>query len=238
MIRAHQDIEFVLLQIPAYSDAFVALAIDNAVVAMESARVKGVIIKMASPTPSFWAPDTGFSTNAIVRERMRSSTIPSAVIEPTMYLDTFLKPNFRREICMEKLIDLPLASSLKVAWTTVDDAAALALAVLNAEAWGMTFRCAGATAYDGHELAAEFSAVLDQQIAYSTTKLDEFQSSLEAAIGPSAAAPVIAKFRFLSRYPGEARRMLSSKFDVADLPVRFRPTAVPDWIRMHRAAFE
>jgi NAD(P)H dehydrogenase (quinone) len=237
LIRAHESIDFVLLQIPAYSDAFVAQAIDNAVIAMESASVRGAIIKMANPTPSFLVSDTGFSTSAIVRERMRSSPIPWAAIEPTMYLDTFLKPSFRREISMEKLIDLPLASTLKVAWTTVDDAARLTLSVLQMKAWGMTFRCTGDVAYDGGELAAEFSAALGQQIAYREASLDEFQSAIEAAIGPSAAAPVIAKFGFLSQYPEEAQRMLGSASHAESLPARFRPTTVLDWIGMQRAAF-
>jgi uncharacterized protein YbjT (DUF2867 family) len=237
LIRAHRCIDYVLLQIPAYSDAFAAEAIDNVAVAMELAGVRGAIVKMASPTPSILAPDTGFSTNAIVRERIRSVTIPAAVIEPTMYLDTFLKPNFRHEITKDKLIDLPLESTLKVAWTTVDDAARLALSVLKTEAWGMTFRCAGATAYDGNELAAEFSAVLGQQIVYSATKLDEFQRGIEGAIGPLAAAPLVAKFNFLSQFPKEARRMLSTVSDAAGLPERFRPTSVRDWISTNREAF-
>ena len=237
LIRAHQSVDYAVVQIPAYADAFVERAIENARSAMELARVKGAIIKMANPTSLLATPDSGFSANQIVLERMQSSSMAFSVLEPTMYLDTFLKPNLSREIARDKLIDLPIADTLKIAWTTVDDAARLAVSLLQWESWGKTLRCAGEMAYDGHELAAAFSIVLGRQVSYRCTDLDLFQRDLESANGPIAAATVVGKFRFISRFPDEARRMLSVTSSKMSAGEDFVPTRVEDWIRMNNARF-
>jgi uncharacterized protein YbjT (DUF2867 family) len=237
LIRAHQSVDYVVLQIPAYADAFVATAIENAINALEATRVKGAIIKTANPSSLEATPDSGFSANAIVLNRMRSSAIPFSVVEPTMYLDTFLKPNFRREIARHNMIDLPIADDLKIAWTTVDDAARLAVCLLRSQIWGQTRRCAGETAYRGHELAAAFSIALGRQISYHSTALDEFQRDIESAIGAAAAAPVISKFRFLARLPEEASRMFDVATKVTSVHGTFAPTRAHDWISMNSASF-
>jgi uncharacterized protein YbjT (DUF2867 family) len=235
LIRAHQSVDHVVLQIPAYADAFVARATDNAVFAMRAAHVKGAVIKMASPTPSRAVPDSGFSANLVVLERMRSSGIPFAMVEPTMYLDTFLKPNLRREIAHDHVIELPIADALKIAWTTVDDAAKVAVFLLQSRAWGETIRCSGTAAHDGRELAAAFSDVLGRRIDYRSVDLETFKRDLEAALGPAAAAPVIAKFRFLAGFPGEAARMLGA---TSVARAGMESTGVADWIRMNSARFD
>jgi uncharacterized protein YbjT (DUF2867 family) len=237
LTRAHESVDYAVVQIPAYADAFVARAIENATLAMDSARVKGAIIKMASPSSMHATPDSGFSANLIVLERMVSSATAFSVVEPTMYLDTFLKPNFRREISREKTIDLPIVDTLKIAWTTVNDAARLAVHMLQTQCWGETGRCAGRVGYDGHELAAMFTTALGQEIRYTCTDLDVFQRDIESAIGPAAAAPVVRKFRFLSRFPEEARRMLSVTSNEAAAREGFEPTQVQDWISMNSAHF-
>jgi uncharacterized protein YbjT (DUF2867 family) len=237
LIRAHQSVDHVVMQIPAYGDAFVKTAVENAVCAMQVARVGGVILKMSNPTSSHATPDSGFSANGIVRKAMQSAGIEFSAVEPTMYLDTFLKPNLRREISEHQLIDLPIANGLKIAWTTVDDAARLSACLLQARSWGLTVRCAGEVAYDGQELAAIFSGVLGQRISYRSTDLKAFQRDLESAIGAAGSAPVIAKFRFLSQFPDEARRMLSIPARGPSVADNFAPTFLPDWIRKNRASF-
>jgi uncharacterized protein YbjT (DUF2867 family) len=238
LIRAHESVDHVILQIPAYADAFVASAIDNAICAMETARVKGVVIKMANPTSLQATANSGFSANRIVQERMRSSAMPYSVVEPTMYLDTFLKPNLRREIAQERVIELPIERCLKIAWTTVDDAAKLAVSLLQSNAWGVTIRCAGAAAFDGDELAAAFTAILDRRITYRSVDLEIFRRDIESVIGPAAAAPVVAKFGFLARFPEEARRMLGVSTNAVGAPGDFRATDLHDWIRTNRASFD
>lgn len=237
LLSAHQSVDHVVLQIPAYTDAFVAKAIENAAFAMESKAIKGAIVKMANPTPSRFVPDSGFSANAIVLKRMRASTIPFSVVEPTLYLDTFLKPNLRHEVSCEHLIDFPVAETLKIAWTTVDDAARMAVLLLQAEAYGLTLRCAGDVAYDGYELAALFSSALGKEIDYRSTSVETFQREIESAIGPAAAAPAVSKFRFLSSFPQEASDMFSRTFKADRVLGEFLPTKVLDWINSNGAAF-
>ena len=155
-----------------------------------------------------------------------------------MYLDTFLKPNLRREIAYERVIELPIERGLEIAWTTVDDAARLAVSLLQSDVWGETIRCAGAAAFDGDELAAAFTAILERRIAYRSVDLEIFRRDIESVIGPAAAAPVVAKFGFLARFPGEARRMLGVSANAIVARRDFRATNLHDWIRTNRASFE
>lgn len=236
--RAHDSIDYVILQVPAYSDAFVAAVMDNVVDAMEQARIKGVIVKLANPTPMVAAPDSGFSANAIVLGALRHSGVPYAVVEPTMYLDTLLKPTLRHEIAQLRLIELPVDESLRVAWTTVDDAARMAVRLLQREAFGLTVRCAGEVAHTGHELAKLFSTVLGRTIVYRSIAIEAFRRDIESAIGAAAAAPVVSKFGFLAQHPQEANQMLSSTFDTRSILGDFSPTRITDWISAHRALFK
>ena len=236
--RAHESVDQVVLQIPAYSDAFASQAIDNAASALETMGVQSAVIKMANPTPARSWPNSGFSVNAILLDRMRTSAVPFCVVEPTMYLDTFLKPNFRHEIGRLHVIDLPLPEGLRVAWTTVDDAAWLAALLLRDNPCGGAVRCAGAESHAGPELAAMFSAVLNKKIDYRATPIEEFQREIEAAIGPGAAAPVVAKFRLLSGYPDEAANLLSHSHRSDLLPNQFTHTRARDWIWQNRSAFD
>jgi uncharacterized protein YbjT (DUF2867 family) len=235
--RAHEGVDYVVLQVPAYGDDFVAEAMANARVALESARIKGAVIKMANPMPLRVVPNSGFSANAVVLQAMHGSTIPYSVVEPTMYLDTFLKPNLCHEIGLQHVIDLPVSESLSVAWTTIDDAARLATYLLKNQSFGRTLRCAGEIAYRGDGLAAEFSAALGRTIRYRSSVLEVFQRDIESAIGPDAARPVVAKFRFLSDYAEDANRMMSATFGCESISDGFAPTRVPDWIGANRAQF-
>lgn len=237
MARAHESVDHVVLQIPAHADAFVAKAVENAVLAMTLHGVKGTIVKMAHATPAASVPDSGFSANAILLKRLQSCPVPFSVVEPTMYLDTFLKPNFRHEIPVKHVLDLPLPETQKVAWTTIDDSARLAVGLLEAVAYGSTVRCAGATALDGHALAEVFSEALGQGITYRSTPVDVFQREIEAAVGPAAAATVVSKFRFLSRFPAEAERLLAGTFRRIDALPDFEPTPIAEWVRSNRESF-
>jgi uncharacterized protein YbjT (DUF2867 family) len=233
LCRAHEGIDHVILQIPARDDAFAEVAIGNAVAAMRETSVLGVIVKMANPTPTMHAANTGFSVNSIIAGEVRRSGIPHSVIEPTMYLDTLLKPSLRREIAEEDRIDLPVDADLPIAWTTTDDAAKLAVLLLERRSFGLQLRCAGVDAWAGPGLAAACSTVLGRRITYRSTSMARFQSDIEAAIGTQAAAPAIAKFRFLSEFQQEARRMLGGTF-IADVP-GFRPTSLQAWIEQNSA---
>lgn len=223
--EAHESVDHVLLQIPAYADDFVTRAIDNAAFAMESNAVAGVIVKMANPTPAQFVANSGFSTNALVLERLRASRIPFSVVEPTMYLDTFLKPGLRHEIA-HGLIDFPVPETLRVAWTTANDAARMAVLLLQQGSFGSTLRCAGAVAYDGHELASVFSDFIGKTIRYRSTPVETFQREIESAIGAAAAAPAVSKFRFIARYPQEAENMFSRAAESDRVPANFMPTSV------------
>jgi uncharacterized protein YbjT (DUF2867 family) len=238
LLRAHEMVDHAIVQIPAHGDAFVAEAIENSLYAMQSCGVKSAVLKMANPTPAQCVADCGFSANLVVLRRMQSSNIPYSVVEPTMYLDTLLKPSLRQEIAQLHRIDLPVSGRLAVAWTTVDDAARMAVAVLNRGRSGLMVRCAGEAAYRGCELAAAFSAMLGQSVDYHSTELDSFRRDIESAIGVVAAAPVVSKFDFLSRYPQEASRMLSPTLDVGDVLSDFKATSLQDWIGRNRASFE
>ncbi|MBS0198977.1 MAG: NmrA family NAD(P)-binding protein [Proteobacteria bacterium] len=227
LANAHDSVDYVIAQIPAYSDGFAEEAIKNSVFAMKRHGIKGVILKMANPTPVTSLPDTGFSVNSIIISEMNSSGLLFTSIEPTMYLDTLLKPNIRNEISTLGLIDLPIRGDLKIAWTCVDDAAWLSVSLLKERVFGLTIRCMGEREYCGTDLADIFSAILGKPIGFKSTAVDEFQQEIEAAIGAENAKPVVAKFRFLAEHPTEAQAMLDISREKNWV---FKPTSVQEWL--------
>jgi len=234
LIDAHESVDFVIAQIPAYSDSFAACAIKNSIAAMRQHKIKGAVLKMANPTPDTDVPDTGFSVNSNIVSEMNSSGIPFTVVEPTMYLDTLLKPNIKNEIATLSLIDLPIDADLKIAWTCVDDAARLSVSLLKEGAFGLTVRCAGDHSYSGTGLANIFASVLGKSMVFKSTDIGKFQQELEAAIGIEKAKPVISKFRFLAEHPKEAQAMLGVQ--QGEKPT-FKATTVLDWIESNKKFF-
>lgn len=235
LIDAHDSVDYVIAQIPAYNDQFAACIIKNSIAAMQKYKIKGAIFKMANPTPGINVPNTGFSVNSIITSEMHASGIPFSVVEPTMYLDTLLKPNIRNEIFSLGVIDLPISQDLKIAWTCVDDAARLSVSLLKERAFGLSVRCAGECAYTGADLATIFTSVLARPVTFKSTQIDQFQQEIEAAIGIENAKPVVSKFRFLFEYCNEAKAMLEAPSGNSRM---FTPTTIRDWIESKKPIFQ
>jgi hypothetical protein len=82
------------------------------------------------------------------------------------------------------------------------------------------------------------SAGLGRRIVYCPQPLDEFESDVEAAMGPGTGRRVASKFRFFASHRHEAKAMLSGPFEPRLGLEDFRPTGIEEWGRRHRTDFQ
>lgn len=232
--NAHENIDYAIVHIPAYGDDFVKKAINNALYAIELHKIKGFIVKLSNPIPQKFIENSGFSTSKIILDQLSKTKIPYCIVEPTMYLDTLLKPNFIHEISQKSIIELPLSSQLKIAWTSVDNVAEITINLLEQYYFKGIIRCASSIAIDGNQLAYLFSKALKKDIRFESVPLDSFQKEIINSIGSQNARPVIEKFKFLHDYPVNAERMLSAQTSNSYIQNKFE---IENWIYKNRYAW-
>jgi uncharacterized protein YbjT (DUF2867 family) len=210
---------------------------DNAIAAIKAAGVRGVVVKMASASPTTRTDEPGFAGNRIIEEKMRGSGLPFSIIRPTMYLDNLLRPETRAGIAGKGILVLPVSPAQQIAWTCADDAARAALALLDNEAFGVDCLISGPESVDGEGLARAFSEALKRDVKFQSLPLDALERQVDAAMGAGTGKRVSAKLRFFEAHPDEAERMLSPSFQPCRALSGFVPTAIPAWAADHRSSF-
>jgi uncharacterized protein YbjT (DUF2867 family) len=237
LIEAHRNIDFVVLQIPLGPPAQIASFVDNAIAAIKANNIEKVITKMASARPSIETDEPSFVGNEIIFEKIRASGLRFSIIRPTMYLDNLLKPGTRRGIAAQNTIVYPLPAAQRVAWTSTDDAANAALALIENDAFGVDQMIAGPEAVDGSGLAARFSSALRREIRFQSLSLDAFEQEVDAMMGKGMGKRVSSKLRFFEKNPDQARTMLSLPFKPASELPGFAPMSIGDWVDCHASSF-
>jgi uncharacterized protein YbjT (DUF2867 family) len=226
---AHLQIDYVILQIPAGTPPQTESFIENAAGAIKMSGVKGVVVKMGNGKPSIPSGVTAFAAGRMIEERMRASGIPFSTVRPTMYLDNMLAPALRSGIAANRTIVYPISSKQKIAWTSVDDAARISLAILENEVFGGDYRISGRDSVDGEGLASAFSEALSRTIRFQSLSLDAFEQSVGKWVS--------AKFRFFEQHPDEADRMLAEPFKESSELGGFRATTLQTWVNDRRSLF-
>lgn len=237
LIDAHRNIDCVVLQMPLGSPDGVASLIDNAIAAIKANNIESVVAKMPSARPSIQTDEPSFAANELIFSRLLESGLRFSVIRPTMYLDNFLKPGTRRGITEENTIVYPLPAIQSVAWTSTQDAANAALALIENGALGVDHLISGSEAVDGVGLARRFSKALNREIRFQSLSLDAFEQEVDFMMGNGMGRRVSSKLRFFENQPHEAERMLSLPFRPAAELSGFIPMSIEDWVMNHRSSF-
>jgi uncharacterized protein YbjT (DUF2867 family) len=131
----------------------------------------------------------------------------------------------------------PIPASQRIAWTSVDDCAEAALALLARGEMGGDHCIAGPESLSGDELATRTSAGLGRRIRYRSQPIDEFEREVDAAMGAGIGRRVASKFRYFAAHPGEAEAILARTYSAQPGLPDFWPTDVESWVRAHRAEF-
>ncbi|WP_181315761.1 NmrA family NAD(P)-binding protein [Rhizobium sp. JAB6] len=226
-----------VLQIPIGAQEDMRIQADNAISASLASGMTSVVLKLASASRPAPCAEPSFVANAMVEDVIRASSLPFAIIRPTMYLDNLLKPSARKDIVEHGIFAPPIAESQRIAWTSVDDCARAAVSLLERGITSGDYCIAGPESVDGNELVTRIRAGLGRRIAYRQQPLDAFERDVDAAMGPGTGRRVASKFRFFASHPEEANEMLAEPFKPRAGLEDFQPTGIEEWVRQHRAQF-
>lgn len=236
MRAASAGIRHAVLQVPTGpADTMVEHA-RNASVALRSADVQSMVLKLASASRPAPCTEPSFVGNARVEGVLHDAGLAFATVRPTLYLDNLLKPSARREIVQEGVFAPPIAASQRIAWTSTDDCARAAIALLEGRVTG-DFRIAGTQSMDGDELAATLQAGLGVPVRYRAQPIDAFEREVDVSMGAGMGARVGSKFRYFARYPEEADAVLAQPFKPCPQLEGFEPLLAQTWVRLNRQSF-
>lgn len=237
LLEAHADVDFVVLQMPLGAPADVEVGMRHALAAILASRVQGVVVKMPSASATIETTEPSLVANARIEEMLREAAIPFAMVRPTMYLDNLLRPDIRRGIAMDGKLRLPLAEAQRVAWTSVEDAAKAAVAIVKSGALVGDYLVSGREAVDGAELAVRFSNTLQREVRYERVDLGVLEREVDARMGAGVGKKVSSKFRFFEAHPDQAQWMLARAYDEHNGPRGFTPESLDAWIARHAESF-
>jgi uncharacterized protein YbjT (DUF2867 family) len=235
--QAHRGMDYVVLQIPLDVPSQTAPLVDNAIAAIKMSGGKGVVVKMGSGKPAIQTDVPAFVLNQMIEEKMRASRVPFSIVRPTMYLDNFLRPDIRNGICKNGVIVYPLPIRQKIAWTSTDDAADVALTLVETETFRGDHIVSGVRAVDGHGLALAFSAALKRDIRFQSLPLIPTELGAEMGGAPIGRRLAVATLRFVEQHPDLASAFLSRPFDPSPQLRNFSPATIETWVSERSALF-
>ncbi len=237
LVRAHEGIDNVVLQMPPRPPAHIALLMGNAIHAMRSSGVQRVLVRMGSGKPSIASDVHSFPGNQIIEDKMAGSGFPFAIVRATLYLDNLLKPDVREGISQGRVIRYPLPTAQPVAWTSTDDCALAAVTLLESEAFSGDHLVSGSAALSGEELARVFSRSLKTSIRYESIPLHEFERNVDLAMGVGMGKRLSALYRFIEAHPEEGNRILAQSFQPSLELSGFQPQSIGAWVSERQSAF-
>lgn len=236
MRAASAGVRHAVLQVPiGPADTMVEHA-RNAAVALRSADVQSMVLKLGSASRPAPCAEPSFVGNARVEDVLRDAGLAFAAVRPTMYLDNLLKPSALREIVQEGIFSPPISASQRIAWTSVDDCARATITLLEGGATG-DFRIAGTQSLDGVELAASIEAGLGFPVRYRAQPIEEFEQDVDSFMGAGMGARIGSKFRYFASNPEEAETILAKPFEPCPELEGFEPLLIEEWVRINKKSF-
>ncbi|MCX5512037.1 nucleoside-diphosphate sugar epimerase [Kaistia algarum] len=237
LLAASAGVGHAVLQVPiGPADQMLTMAA-NAVTASRAAGLRSIALKLASASRPAPCAEPSFIANAQIEHLVRSEGPPFAVVRPTLYLDNLLKPSARADIVGDGVFSPPIDASQRIAWTSADDCAAAAMALLDRGVDGGDHLIAGPESVTGDELAARISTGLGRPVVYRAQPLTEFESEIDAVMGQGMGRRVASKFHFFAGQKREADAMLSVAFEASGALAGFEPSSIEAWVRRHRQDF-
>src|SRR6516164_11210062 len=236
--RAHEGIDYVILQLVAGDDG--PRRKKKGLRALEcigrGRGIKGVIFNASVQYPRHIEELPTWVATKGIEDELRRRQIPFSVIHPTFYLDNLLLPYATYSIASTGVLAYPVSEQHAFAWTSADDVARLVDHMLKHNAMGVSVLAGGKRAINGVELAKCFSEGLGRTIRYQSLDLDQFEVSIDQAIGPGVGKRISAIFRFIERHPDDLEFLARPFVQPAQMPA-FEATDVTKWIAAHRAAY-
>jgi uncharacterized protein YbjT (DUF2867 family) len=236
--RAHEDVDYVVLQLVAGDDETgrrrkgqKALACIKRVPA-----IKGVIFNASVQYPKHIDELPTWVATREIETALRSGSVPVSTVHPTFLLQNLLLPYATYSIVTQGALTYPVEARHAFAWVSAEDIARLIDHLLRHQAMGVVALAGGKRALDGNELAQSFSDGLGRPIRYQSLNLDDFEHSIDQAIGPGVGKRISAIFRFIERHPDDLA-FLARPFVQPEGVGPFECTDVAKWVAAHRTDF-
>jgi NAD(P)H dehydrogenase (quinone) len=196
--QANEGIDKVFLVLPLEYRFDVAINQGrNAIDAAKAAQVQLLVFNTSTFIPQQVTDGTAFEIKRSLENYLRQSGVPHIILRPPVYMDNFAAPWSMSGIVHQGVVAYPLSPETKVAWISLNDAAAFAVAALQRpELVGETFDIGGAEAINGQEIAARFTKVLNRPFTYGQIPIDSFEQGLNQAFGEPTGTEIAKIYRW------------------------------------------
>lgn len=237
LAKVHEGVQAVVLQLPAAMQPHAKRRLATAAIsAIEKAGVANVIYNAAVRIPRRAHELPGFAVTADIEHELRASAVATAVIRPTFLLQNLLLPWVTQSIASDGALVYPVAADRKLSWVAAEDIGRLAAALIRHKAYGHDINLAAREAITGVALARTFSRALSRHIEFVGLPLDQFEASVDAALGAGAGRGVGAIFRFIEGHPDDLD-FVAATFTPPRFHPQFQPMPIEDWVHDHREAY-
>jgi uncharacterized protein YbjT (DUF2867 family) len=174
--------------------------------AAEEAGVARLVLNTAGPI--FEELDRPVSAVArAVRETVRGSTVPSIVLQPSVYLENLLAPWSLEALRRQSVLAYPAPAEARISWMSHSSLGRFVAAALSQdEVLGTTIDLGGPQALTGPDLARIVGAAMDGEIRYAQMPLADFAAGLNAALGAPAGDDLADIYGYLTEVPDAAER--------------------------------
>jgi uncharacterized protein YbjT (DUF2867 family) len=220
---AHRGVDTVLLHLPLQFnfDLYETYG-RHAVDAAREAGVRLLVLNTSSFVGAGTAVGVHRARRAVV-DYLRASGVPSVVLRPTFYTDSFIGPLMKPGIVREGVVAFPLRADFRASWISADEAARFSVAALDRpDLAGSQVDIGGPEALNGTDIAERFSAAFGRPVAYRAVSPDEHERTLASLFGTVVACEITAEIRWVASRPDAAVDMAATarQFGVEQVPLR------------------
>ncbi|UTX54476.1 SDR family oxidoreductase [Leucobacter aridicollis] len=200
LAAVYADAEAVFVHLPmAPEDERLRIA-HATIAALESARPGRVVIStsgsiVSAPGTPLQAPSD--SSLAVLIAGATATGIPTAVVEPRLFLENLLLPHVQAGVREEGVLRYPVRPDFAVSWASHMDVAAAVAALLRDPSVTGVVRVGHVPAVTGPELAAAFGAALGSEVRFEPVTPAAFGASIAPLLGEGAAAGVAGLYTAL-----------------------------------------
>lgn len=199
---ACDGIEYVALVLPLERDkARLALYTDTIIAACKAANIKNLVFNVSSRVARDKNNVPGFAEKALVEDKLADSGIPHICLRPTIYMENLAAPWSVSDVNDRALVKYPIAAHNTVRWNSADDVARYVVSALKkTELAGRSFDIGGPQAFDGDDIAQQFSTALGREVRFEGISPTKFADGLLPFLGEAQATGLINYYDYVNAH--------------------------------------
>lgn len=136
-----------------------------------------------------------------VRKILASSSVPSVVVQPTVFMDNLLGPWSAASIVNEGLFAYPIAPEWPIAWISHHALGEAVVAAARHGQAGLVYRVGGPAALTANDVARILSSAVGRRVVHVPVPFDDFATKLNRALGAPTGDGVADYYRYLEQRP-------------------------------------